>query len=245
MIRRALVALICALPSVAARAAAHIDLIDMGTPNNGATVMNGWRGVIVRVLLDGGLPITRLDDISFFGNIAHRWADPTGQGKYTQSSPGPLAANNTFDSDFNFDSHLLGTPDKYVVRDAFEVSQQGFLTSRTGLPSDGFTGYGAAPYVHYEIDPVLFAQGSLTHGSLDVNPPFQSSTIDMAYVVTDSAFQVHMDVFSGDRRFRAFDEFRIPEPGTLWGAAVAVAAALLRRRESAHLGLIRSEPGSR
>jgi hypothetical protein len=236
--RRAFVALICAIASVAARADAHLTFIDMGTPKNGATVMNGWRGVVVRVALDGGLPITRIGVARFFpqdgdiyGNIAQRWTDPTGQGKYTQTSPGPLPANNTFDSDFNFDTHLLGPADKFVVQSTVETSRQGFLTSRTGVPSDGFTGYGAAPFAHYELDPIRFSLGSHTGGLLDVSPAFQSNTIDVAYVVTDSAFTISLDAFSGGERFPAFGSFVVPEPGTLSGAtSIAAAGALQRRR---------------
>jgi hypothetical protein len=217
---------------------AHIEFIDMGTPKNGAVTMNGWRGVVVRVSLDGGLPITRLqiaqefpDDGDIYGNIAQRWTDPTGQGNYSVNSPGPMTANNSFSSDFNFDSHLLGDASSYTVQKAVETSRRGFLTSRTGLPSDGFVGYGAAPFTPYYLDPILFSQGGHFGGVLDVNPAFQSSSMDVAYVVTDSAFLADIGVMSGNQLFSAGGTFEVPEPGSWWMTAGATMAALLRRRK--------------
>src|SRR5690349_3688558 len=77
--------------------AAHIQFIDMGTPKNGPVLMNGWRGVVLRASLDGGLPITKINlgGDGIYGYIAQRWTDPTGHADYTQTSPGPISANNT------------------------------------------------------------------------------------------------------------------------------------------------------
>jgi len=201
--------------------------------------MNGWHGVIVRVVLDNGAPITRINlggangfggDIS--GAMAQRWTDPNGQENYTQTSPGPLTANNSFDSDFNFDSHLLGTPATYTVQQVSETSNSGFLTSRTPLPSTGFVGYGAAPYMHYEIDPIALGGGSHTGGILDVNPGFQSSTMDIAYVVTDSAFEIQGDVYSGTGSGAHLSAiFEVPEPGSSGVVAIGIAGVISRRRK--------------
>src|SRR5436190_21423501 len=115
---------------------AHVKFIYMGTPTNGAGEMSGWRGVIVRVMLDSGEPIRRIDFRGGYigGNIGQRWTDPTGQGNYTETSPGPMTANNTFPSDFNFDSHFLGPAGMYSAAAAGELNAHEFLTSRTGLP---------------------------------------------------------------------------------------------------------------
>jgi hypothetical protein len=230
-----LVSLVCAPTTFGD---AHIQFIDMGTPKNGAVTMNGWRGVVVRVSLDGGLPITRLqiaqefsDDGDIYGNIAQRWTDPTGQGNYSVNSPGPMTANNTFSSDFNFDSHLLGDASSYTVQRAVETSRRGFLTSRTGLPSDGFVGYGAAPFTPYYLDPILFSQGGHFGGILDVNPAFQSSSMDIAYVVTDSAFLADIGVMSGDQLFSAGSTFEVPEPGSWSITTAATMYGVLCRRK--------------
>ena len=158
----AVISYILASSPALAQTGAHLEFIDTGTPKNGSVVMNGWHGVIVRVVLDNGAPITRINlggangfggDIS--GAMAQRWTDPNGQENYTQTSPGPLTANNSFDSDFNFDSHLLGTPAMYAASSSFTEAYFGSsLTKRTGLPSDGFVGYLASPFIPQGADPI-------------------------------------------------------------------------------------------
>jgi hypothetical protein len=231
------VAVVASVWAPVAKAAAHVQFIDMGTPKSGAVVMNGWRGVVVRVSLDGGLPITRVDLFgdpnpetgTIAGNMAQRWTDPTGQGNYTETSPGPLTANNTFDSDFNFDSHLLGPPEEYTVQSASETCVVGFFTNRTGLSSNGFVGYGAAPFVQYGSDPIVFGIAGHVGGFLQVNPAFQSDSIDLAYIVTDGAFQATVRLESGTQAFMGSNIY-VPEPGGLGAVALIAAPGILRLR---------------
>jgi len=222
-----------------AQSTAHIEFIDTGTPKNGATVMTNWHGVIVRVVIDTGGPITRINLGSadgfggaISGALAQRWTDPTGQGNYTQTSPGPLTANNSFGSDFNFDSHFLGTPEMYATSSAFLEDYTGSLLSqRTGLPSDGFVGYVTSPYIPQGADPIIYRTGVYMRGVLDVNPDFRSNSIDAAYVVTDSGFQVSADIFGTSGGGFAIDNFQLPEPGAIGVSVAAAAFVLLKRRK--------------
>lgn len=213
------VAVVMSVWAPVAKAAAHLQFIDMGTPRNGAVVMNGWRGVVVRVSLDDGLPITRIDlgADGISGGMAQRWTDPSGQGNYTQTSPGPISADNAFDSDFNFDSHLLGTPEMLTVVPPApaEGIPAGFNTSRTGLPSDAFVGYVAPPVLNYDADPILLGLGGKLVGRLNVNPGFQAGAIDAAYIVTDSRFAVDGVAYSGTQGFGFGTGYRVPEPSGL------------------------------
>jgi hypothetical protein len=233
-------AALCLLATLPAHAqpTAHIEFIDTGTPKNGTTLMTGWHGVIVRVVLDTGGPITRINlgGANGFGGgiggaMSQRWTDPTGQSHYTQTSPGPFTANNTFGSDFNFDSHLLGTPEMYAASSSFAEAYHGSaLTQRTGLPSDAFVGYLASPPVPQGADPIEYGIGVHLGGLLDINPTFQSSSIDAAYVVTDSGFQVSADVTGSAVGGFVLATFQLPDPGA-WGLSFAAAVlALLRRR---------------
>jgi hypothetical protein len=167
------------------QAAAPIEFIDTGTPSDGTLTMTGWRGIIVRLSLDDRMPITRINLGGFppgepgyiRGSMAQRWTDPIGQGNYTESSPGPFPANNSFNSSLNFDSHLLGTPEMYVIQNVTEG--KGYGVPRTGLPSDGSVGYLATlPEPSY--DPFILAAGGHLGGLLDVRPAFQSDTLDIA-----------------------------------------------------------------
>ena len=234
----AVISYILASSPALAQTGAHLEFIDTGTPKNGSVVMNGWHGVIVRVVLDNGAPITRINlggangfggDIS--GAMAQRWTDPNGQENYTQTSPGPLTANNSFDSDFNFDSHLLGTPAMYAASSSFTEAYFGSsLTKRTGLPSDGFVGYLASPFIPQGADPIVYGNGVHLGGLLDINPVFQSNAIDAAYVVTDSGFEVGVLVSGGDGGGFASGVFQLPEPSGFCVVAASAAAALFRRR---------------
>jgi hypothetical protein len=209
----------CALVGLAgsARAGAHIQFIDMGTPRNGDVVMTGWRGVVVRVAVDGGMPITRIDLLDIWGGMAQRWTDPNGRGEYFETSPGPLPANNTFPSDFNFDSHLLGTAASVTVRPPApdEAIPYGFRTGRTGLSSTLFVGYGAAPVIDYHLDPIVFSAMGQLGGDLDVTAAYQSDSLDVAYIVTDSAFQIYGFVYTGSTGFFFNSSYETPEPSSL------------------------------
>lgn len=221
-----------------AQIGAHLEFIDTGTPKNGAVQMNGWHGVIVRVVLDGGAPITRINlggaggfggDIS--GAMAERWTDPTGQGNYTQISPGPITANNSFDSDLNFDSHLLGASEMYGASSSFfEAYFGGQLTKRTGLTSDGFVGYLASPFIAQGSDPIIYGTGVHLRGLLDINPPFQSNAIDAAYVVTDSGFQVDIEVTGVGNAGYASGIFQLPEPSVSGISLLGTVVGFLVRR---------------
>jgi hypothetical protein len=217
-----------------AQAAARIEFIDTGTPKNGTLEMTGWRGIIVRGVLDDGLPITRVDfgngnepRAGFIrGNMAERWTDPTGQGNYTQTSPGPNPANNSFESSFNFDSHFLGTAEMFQIQSIGETSLTGFFPERTGIPSDGFVGYGATLPERYD-NPFLYGSGGTLAGRYSINPPFQADSLDIAYVVADGPFSIFGNLFSGEQRFQVSAEY--PEPSSMAIIALGVAASLLRR----------------
>lgn len=218
---------------------AHVEFIDMGTPTNGDVVMSGWRGVIVRVVLDSGEPIRQVNfggnTFGGFiaGNIAQRWTDPTGQFNYTQTSPGPLTANNTFASDFNFDSHFLGPAARYnsTAVTEFNASPGDFLTSRTGLVSNGSVGYGAATLFPFNGDPIHFRRGGNLTGVLDIATAFQASAIDAAYIVTDSDFQVSALVLGpAGAGGLANGIYQVPEPGGILGWCIGAVVAVLRRK---------------
>jgi hypothetical protein len=231
--------------SSAVHAAAHIEFIDTGTPKSGNLEMTGWRGVIIRGIIDDK-PITGFDfgDASpqfgqIAGNMAQRWTDPTGQGNYTVTSPGPSPANNSFDSDFNFDSHFLGTPQTYssTTRVA-ETSLSGFYPQRTGIPSDGFVGYGAT-LPQSESDPFLYTRGTHMAGRFEVFPQFQNNAVDIAYVVVDGPFALFGNLFSGQQEFSVSANY--PEPSSIGFLAVGAATVLLRRRLATEAESCKSE----
>jgi hypothetical protein len=207
-----------------ASAAAHVDFIDVGTPKSGAMVMSGWRGVIVRISLDNGLPITSLHlgdafGLGIFGNVAERWTDPQGRSMYTETSPGPLAADNSIDSDFNFDTHFL--PIDNVTYDPFSLREgsgagRSLVTSRSPIPSTPFVGYGATLPEPVTIpDPLLLSNGGIMAGGYEAPAALQLNTIDVAYVVADGLFSVQGRVSSGNQDFNINSIYNVPEPSSL------------------------------
>jgi hypothetical protein len=202
--------------------------------------MTGWHGVIVRVVLNSPGSITRINlggagGIS--GALAQRWTDPTGQGNYTQTSPGPLTANNSLGSDFNFDSHILGAPEMYAASSFFFETYVGSqLSQRTGLPSDRFVGYVASPFIPPGDEPIIYRTGVYVQGVLDVNPAFRSASIDAAYVVTDSGFQVTGDVIGTNGGGYTAAIYQLPEPGTVILSLSPAVFALLKRRTHPQAG---------
>lgn len=156
------------------RAAVWIEFVDMGVPTDGVQSMYGWRGIIARVHTDTGL-ITRLNFSSagFIGSLAQRWVDPTGQADTDPSlygaisanrSLGPIAADNSTLSEFNFDSHFLGDPSDYqTIEFADEYNLNGFHLPPTHLTSTPFVGYGS-PFSYTpapDIDPFLLGGGGI------------------------------------------------------------------------------------
>jgi hypothetical protein len=227
------VAVVALLWTPVARGAAHVQFIDVGTPKSGALVMEGWRGVVVRISLDDGLPITQAG-LEIYANIAQRWTDPQGMGLYTETSPGPLAADNSSDSDFNFDSHFLPTDhvdfDPLATRE-FDVISPSLFTARDPIPSTPFVGYGATQPERVTI-PVaeLLTGGGHLVGSLDVQPQFPQSSIDVAYVVADGLIIVGANVDSGAQQFQVFAAYDVPEASSLTLLILGVAALVGRGR---------------
>lgn len=223
--------------------AVWIEFVDMGVPTDGVQLMHGWRGVTVRIQSDGA-PITRLNfnPGGITGSIAHRWTDPTGQGNLDphfygitleQRSLGPLTANNSTLSEFNFDSHFLGEVDDFQSIDfADEVNLNGFHLAPTHLTSTPFVGYGSPfPYTPApDIDPFQLSRGRM-YGNFTLTAAAQSPTIDLAYVVTDSSFMVAGQVYTADSTIPTPFQTRyfIPEPSFV-GFAFFGAVGLIRRK---------------
>jgi hypothetical protein len=223
-----------------ARAAAHVEFIDVGTPKSGSLTMDGWRGVIVRVSLDDGLPITNVDlgnafGLGIYGNVAERWTDPQGHSTYTESSPGPVAANNLTDSDFNFDTHFLpvdnGTYQPSSLRE-FIGTGGPLITARDPIPSTPFVGYGATVPERVTIreEPILLAAGGNMRASLQVPPEAQLNSVDVAYVVADGLFTVDGRINSGGQFFDVHSTYDVPEPSSLLVPLVGMGAWAGSRR---------------
>jgi hypothetical protein len=233
------------------------EAADMGVPTNGALVMTGYRGYVIRARSDEGR-ITRISVGnhngvlgSIAGGIAQRWEDPTGSGFWGESyivrSPGPFSANNTFDSDLNFDSHFtfnpasveletivsepyLGTP----TATTFEavVGGQGFITYGSPNAPLGFmplqstttVGYGAALY------PYLGSNFSGLFASFRIRESARSDSFEFAYVVSNSAFDVHgmISVDNGMNYGGVFARIIVPEPTS--GLIVFSSLIIARRR---------------
>jgi len=221
-----------------ASAAAHVDFVDVGTPKSGSLVMDGWRGVIVRISLDDGLPITRAGTsiapgLSIYGNVAERWTDPQGRGTYTETSPGPLAARSSTDSDFNFDTHFLAienvTYDPFLLREGSGAGLP-LITRRSPIPSTPFVGHGATlPATVTILDPLLLGNGGTMEAGFQVSPLVQLNSLDVAYVVADGPFIVQGRVSSGNQDFN-LNSIYVPEPSSLLVTLVGIGAWAGSRR---------------
>ena len=193
-----LVALLGLVPT-AALAVPYIEVIDRGVPTDGVRTMDGYRAFVVRLVSDDG-PITRVELPSFLfggiaGSLAQRWTDPSGAGDYTVTSPGFLDADNSTPTDLNFDTHLLGDPAHFRVTDPLGEDAVFGLFPRTGIPSTLSVGYGVTTAEPTD-DPLVAGSSGHLFGAFDVLPAFQSDTLDLAYVVSDSRFMISGDVFT-------------------------------------------------
>ena len=240
------IALISAVLGAASRASANVQavFIDTGTPTDGVRTMNGWHGIVIRVVSDDG-PISRVDfgsdfyTAGLFGAMAQRWTDPTAAGRFrsdtVQTSPGFSMADNFSPTVDNFDSHLLGDATHFVVTSAPDEAIYDFafrrqFYQRTGIPSDQTIGYGAslpAP----TFDPFSLVPAGKIWGAYDILPAYQTTTLDLAYIVTDSAFLSEPMITYTGNVTRSGGYYAIPEPSAgVVAGLVGVAIAKRRRR---------------
>ena len=144
-----------------------------------------------RLVSDEG-PITRVvfaDDNAggsafIYGDLHQRWTDPTGQGDYTVTSPGFLAADNTTPTDLNFDTHFLPPPpgaQVVTLSEAFPTFQERVPFSP--VPSTPTVGY-ADP--EDQLDPFGVDFNNRLQLTYDLPASAGVTQIDLAYIVTDS-----------------------------------------------------------
>ena len=224
--------------SLAAPAAAEpfVEAIDVGVPTSGGVEMTGFRGYVIRAVSDTG-PITRLglrDSPGgglIIGGLAQRWTDPAGNGDYTVTSPGPHPADNSSDSPFNFDTHLLPAPAGGAWSSVGEADGgvQPLTTDGNPVPSDGGVGYLRQelppPYPFGTVD------GGTLGGVLDLPASAGVTEVDFAYVVSDTSFLVVFREFettggSADPGILVV----VPEPGGVGFMLGGAGLFLLRRR---------------
>ena len=244
----ALIGLVC-LASAPALAAPMVQVIDRGVPTDGTRVMTGYRGFVLRVVSDGapidsialnGLPPLTRGTTGILGDLAQRWTDPTGSGNYTVTSPGPIDADNTSPSAFNFDSHFLpgvtpGIRDPqffapYEFAGPFD-RPTGFSTTGNPIPSDPFVGYGDAPNGFAPAVGNAFYETGLQGRFVFPDPPH---SVDLAYVVTNSSFRYGFDVLLTDvSGGAAFGIVTVPEPSGMAALMVGFAFGRIRPRRPA------------
>lgn len=211
------------------------ELIDMGTPTDGVRKMEGYRAFVLRVNVSPRLWLRfinlRDNGDGIVGGLAQRWTDPGGRAQYTVTSPGPLAADGTWPTDRNFDTHLLIDP---CASEYSRVSESGqeFLTDINPIPSTPFVGYGSS------VVPVTrnrYAEpDQALHGVIRFDAASAVETSYIAYIVTSSMFTVHVSVGYYNASFiycTSVSGF-IPEPSGAPAAAVAATVALRRRRRA-------------
>ncbi|MFT3785215.1 MAG: hypothetical protein QM770_03495 [Tepidisphaeraceae bacterium] len=219
-----------------AHASVWFDFIDVGTPTDGVQVMTGWHGIVVRRHSDQG-PISRIDG-SFCGSIAQRWIDPTGSGIANQAlvlrDPGPLPARNAVPSEWNFDSHLLGSPSDFSETDSIREYEFQYPSSdRTGLQSTDSILYRAtwaAPLfretaLDFELE--LYGGGHVD-GRLFYTSAKQAESIDVAYLVTDSSIGVQGSIHTPGHADGVSGTYTVPEPELV--SLVGLATSLLLHR---------------
>ena len=215
-------------PAWTALGTPYLQYIDTGTPTDGVRQMTGWHGVILRAGVDTpGELITGVDWgqnplQGVFGSIAQRWEDPTGQGNFLADStihtPGPLKADNSTPTDLNFDSHILGDANDFSLINFYEstrpASPPTFFLDRTGIESTPRYGYGATrefPFMAGQ-DPILLSIGGHINGGFNLSPSRYTSNLDIAYIVTDSAFGSQFNITTTAGLFGGIGIFYAPEP---------------------------------
>jgi hypothetical protein len=227
---------------VHAQGAVWVEFIDQGVPTNGVYTMHGWRGVTIRISTDGepiqsiALGIGNAGTNGIFGAIAQRWTDPHGQScwgcVHTEFSIGPIQADNTSPSDFNFDTHILGQPSDFslILGSTEQLGAYPLSMERTGIPSTGFVVYGATmprPISATE-DPVELTLGGRLWGNFTMSPTAISTMVDIAYVVTDSRFGFSAFVTTGTQEHFVYELYEVPEPTCM--IMIVVAGMLLARK---------------
>ena len=224
----------------------YLQAIDRGVPTDGTLTMDGFRGVTIRLVSDGG-PITAVGVPSAFtairGSLAHCWVSPTGDGLYTQRTPSFLQADNTSPDPLNFDSHFLGDPSHYAVDPLQPLEETSFtglfqpgLYPRTGLPSTPAVGYGVTTPGPV-FDPFLAGGAGHLGGRFEVLPAHQSQVMDLAYLVTDSLVLLRIQVTTTDSSLPQLlaANLLVPEPGGASALLAAAGLALLRRGRNRRL----------
>ncbi len=166
------------LATSTAPAAVVLDVIDRGTPTDGVTTLDGFRGYVLRLRSTTGDPII---GYQFFGlngyitgGLLQRWVDPFGDGNY-QSTPVD-AADGTFDTPWNFDSHALPAPDATF----FDATENVFSSDPSTLEPLPDT-----PSVAY------FDQLSSMGMAGQIPAELGTMEFEFAYIVTDSSFSVY------------------------------------------------------
>ncbi len=244
----ALIVLVC-LASAPTLAAPMVQVIERGVPTDGTRVMTGYRGFVLRVVSDGapinsialnGLPPLDRGTDGILGDLAQRWTDPTGSGNYTVTSPGPIDADNTVPSAFNFDTHFLPdvaagirspSPAAAPMETAGPFDKPNrFSTAGNPIPSDPFIGYGDFPDGFAPAVNAEFYETALLGRFVFPDPP---QAVDLAYVVTNSSFQYGLEVqltdFSGGT---IFGVVTVPEPSGMAAIMVGLAGLLRGKRRS-------------
>lgn len=211
-----------------------VEFIEMGEPTNGTFTMHGLHGVVVRVHLDGGKPITSIGypgppavpNTSVFGSQAQRWDYSQATGEFT---PTPLStARNQTPDDLNFDSHFLGLPSDYTN---IQILGEGYYEgqfSREGLPPSSAEEiyFATSPGPIYGLSDL--GDAGIMAAQFELTTSLQSSTLDLAYIVTDSSFVATIRLVSNGEYAHVGKQYLIPEPATCLGLAAAVVFATRR-----------------
>jgi hypothetical protein len=244
--RPSLLAFGIVLAACSASATPTFEAIDVGVPTDGTRQLDGYRAFILRLDPNGtdisainmnALPSYSEGSAGIYGDIHQQWTDPTGQGRYTVTTPGPAFANNGTPTSGNFDSHFLslnGLVGTLVTAQVAEYAGfDGFDISQSPLPSDGTIGY-ADRVNRFDPDPddFLFWSSGL-NGTMTFAAawPGDAPALDVAYVVSDSTFSfaAHVESASGGNFFIG-DTVTAPEPSI--GLLVAGSIAFLLRRQA-------------
>jgi len=212
-----------------AQAAVVVQFINKGAPTNGTNTAVGYTGYVIRLVSDqgniGGVDLQSGAN-GIHGAMVQRWNSSDVDGNYNTKTISGTATNSA-NSASNFDSHLLNIPGGFIGSIGFDEDPGGpFPASGLGVGS-GFPNNSDGAGIS------LGGPGGFIKGAFGVDGAFQSSTLDVAYVVIPTVGANELGrplVVAGGVAVQV--PLVIPEPATMSLVGMGALGVLARRRRA-------------